>query len=75
MKMGGRLLFPYPINETLRIGDRDPLDYLFDTETENWVYAPGWWRQVQGLRPRPAPKRRRRAWSVRERDVDGTLFG
>ncbi|MDI6710852.1 MAG: hypothetical protein QME76_09290 [Bacillota bacterium] len=39
-----RGLFPYPINETLGIGDVDPLDYRY--RDGGLTYEPGWWRKV-----------------------------
>ena len=24
----------------------DPMDYRFDVERKEWVYSPGWWKEV-----------------------------
>ncbi len=37
-------MFPYPINETLGIGDVDPADIR--RVGDEWVYDPGWWREI-----------------------------
>jgi hypothetical protein len=41
------LMFPYPLPETLGIGETDPLDYRFDVGRQEWVHEPGWWLSVR----------------------------
>ena len=36
--------FPYPLPQTLKIGEQDPLDYRWTPA--GWVYDPGWWRRI-----------------------------
>jgi len=37
--------FKYPINETLGIGDVDPID--FKRIDGKWVLVPGWWKNIK----------------------------
>ena len=37
-------LFPYPLPETLNIGNQDPLDYKH--KDGQWVHEPEWWREI-----------------------------
>lgn len=37
--------FPYPINETLKIGEYDPLDIRYVNGKP--VVDPGWWKQLR----------------------------
>lgn len=41
-----KLPFPYPINETLGIGEYDPLDIRYIDGKP--VLDPGWWKKIPG---------------------------
>ncbi len=43
-RKGKEKMFPYPINETLGIGNADPLDYR--RENGKRVSDPGWWKKI-----------------------------
>lgn len=40
------ILFPYPLPQTLGLGDVDPRDFRFDVKKQKWVWSPGWWESI-----------------------------
>lgn len=50
-------IFPYPLPETLGIGDVDPLDYRY--ENGKVILDPGWWKNIKAPEKRDAKKKRR----------------
>jgi hypothetical protein len=38
-------IFPYPLPETLGIGDVDPMDYRY--ENGKAILEPGWWMNIK----------------------------
>ena len=38
-------IFPYPLPETLGIGDVDPMDYRY--ENGKVILEPGWWMNIK----------------------------
>ena len=50
--------FPYPLPQTLKIGEQDPLDYRWTPA--GWVYDLGWWRRIGERKMTPCSVNRKR---------------